>query len=260
MRHFAEINGERAEPRKGFRGQCGVCQVEMIAKCGDFVRWHWAHKSRTYCDPWWESESDWHREWKNHFPNEWHEIINFEEGTEEKHIADVETPSGLVIEFQRSPIDGEEKLSRERFYGRMIWVVDGDRGSTDPGYFLMGRARCPVDNDPLVYGVGWMGQGRIWEKWANSSKPVYIDFGDDNVWRFWQFIPEHRIAYVTPIPKQMFIESCLLSNPVPSTKKDVEDVRAFCNERWRASGSSTATDQAVRYCVWEDDCWLLRDQ
>ena len=43
----------------------------------------------------------------------------------ELHIADVKTPSGLVIEFQRSTIHPDEISAREVFYKKMVWVVDG---------------------------------------------------------------------------------------------------------------------------------------
>ena len=82
------------------------------------------------CDHWWENETQWHRDWKNCFPEEWQEVVHFAEDGE-KHIADVKTPSGLVIEFQHSAIKLEEIASREQFYKHMIWIVDGTRLSTD---------------------------------------------------------------------------------------------------------------------------------
>ena len=54
-------------------------------------------------------------DWKKCFPEEWQEVVHFAEDGE-KHIADVKTPSGLVIEFQHSAIKPEEQLSREGFY------------------------------------------------------------------------------------------------------------------------------------------------
>ena len=40
-------------------------------------------------------------------------------------MADVKTSTGIVIEFQRSAITDEERLSRERFYSNLVWVIDG---------------------------------------------------------------------------------------------------------------------------------------
>ena len=132
------MNGERTSPIKGLRGTCPYCSGEMVAKCGRFRIWHWAHMPGASCDPWWGPESEWHRDWKGQFPADWREVIHIDEQTGEKHIADVKTPFGLVVEFQHSPIDYTEMASREAFYDNMVWIVDGDRGSLDPNYFIMG--------------------------------------------------------------------------------------------------------------------------
>lgn len=42
----------------------------------------------------------------------------------EKHVADVRTARGMVIEFQNSAMSVEELRARESFYGRMIWIVN----------------------------------------------------------------------------------------------------------------------------------------
>lgn len=122
---YSLVNNEKVEAFKGGRGKCLLCGNETIAKCGTRRIDHWAHKSLKNCDLWWENETKWHREWKNHFPEEWQEIIHTDETTGEKHIADVKTSKGLVIEFQNSPISVEELNSREDFYGNMIWIVNG---------------------------------------------------------------------------------------------------------------------------------------
>lgn len=46
------------------------------------------------------------------------------EGSTEIHRADVKTSDDLVLEFQHSPIEDEEKLKRESFYQNMFWIVD----------------------------------------------------------------------------------------------------------------------------------------
>ena len=142
----------------------------MIAKCGKFVRWHWAHKSRQSCDPWWEAETDWHRDWKNKFPEEWQEVVHTDARTGERHIADVKTPHGLVIEFQHSALSPEERRSREDFYKDMIWIVDGDRGSTDPGFFLMGLSSEPVLLSPLMYGLKFWGKSRLLDRGSSGFR------------------------------------------------------------------------------------------
>jgi competence protein CoiA len=122
---YSLVDNIKSEPFKGGKGNCILCGRETIAKCGIIKVHHWAHKSLKNCDPWWENETEWHRKWKNYFPNEWQEIIHFDEITGEKHIADVKTSNGLVIEFQNSPMSIEELKSREKFYKNMIWIING---------------------------------------------------------------------------------------------------------------------------------------
>ena len=71
---YATVDGERSKPFVGGKGCCPMCGAEMIAKCGPRVLHHWAHKGRRNCDPWWENETDWHREWKGYFPENCREI------------------------------------------------------------------------------------------------------------------------------------------------------------------------------------------
>ncbi|MBE6221320.1 MAG: hypothetical protein E7127_06770 [Rikenellaceae bacterium] len=121
---FAIVNNERVEASKGLKGICPVCGESVIAKCGSTKINHWAHKNKHNCDSWKEHETEWHREWKNCFPKEWQEVITTDKNTGEKHIADIKTPDGIVIEFQHSSIDSIEQLSRERHHKELVWVVD----------------------------------------------------------------------------------------------------------------------------------------
>jgi len=96
---------------------------------------HWAHKGSQNCDPCWENETNWHRSWKDSFPKEWQEIVHTNEESGEKHIADVKTDSDWVLEFQHSPINPEERLSRNSFYPKLVWVIDGIRRLKDKPKF-----------------------------------------------------------------------------------------------------------------------------
>ncbi|MDR9805539.1 competence protein CoiA [Rhizobium hidalgonense] len=123
---FALVDGIRQEATTGIRGTCSGCGSPTLAKCGLKRLHHWAHVSTAVCDRWWETETEWHRAWKNLFPTEWQEVRHVSiEG--EVHIADVKTPSGTVIEFQYSAIPPQERGSREAFYDLMVWIVDGTR-------------------------------------------------------------------------------------------------------------------------------------
>jgi competence CoiA-like predicted nuclease len=107
-------------------GICYCCQEAMIAKCGDIKIHHWAHKTLQECDHWWENETNWHRQWKDRFPIEWQEIVKRDADIGEKHIADIYNPiKDLVIEFQNSPIKGQEIQAREKYYKRMLWLLNG---------------------------------------------------------------------------------------------------------------------------------------
>lgn len=120
---IAIVDGNRARPSPGITGTCQNCGREMIAKCGELLVWHWAHKNRRKCDPWWENEGPWHKAWKRNFPEEcWEVPARDSDG--EAHIADVRLPNGLVIELQHSQMSLVEMRSREAFYKRMIWIVD----------------------------------------------------------------------------------------------------------------------------------------
>jgi competence protein CoiA len=117
--------------------------------------WHWACKSRTNCDRWWEPEAEWHRGWKNRFSDSWQEVVLPDPHTGERHVADVQTASGLVIEFQRSSIHSDEMQARETFYGNMIWVLDGCQNDADKYNFA--NTRSPPDEQGLAQ-FEWYGR------------------------------------------------------------------------------------------------------
>ena len=121
---LALVNDERVEAFSGGRGVCPVCGSEMIAKCGPHVMHHWAHHRPKDCDPWWENETQWHRDWKNLFPLKCREVSHTANDGE-IHRADIKTPTEIVIEVQHSTMTDAERQSREEFYGNMVWVLDG---------------------------------------------------------------------------------------------------------------------------------------
>jgi hypothetical protein len=113
---WAHLDSVRVEPKPKLRATCPVCLTEVRAKCGAVNIWHWAHKVCD-CDPWHESETLWHKNWKDLFPEEWQEVVIG------KHRADIQTPN-LVIELQHSSISVDDIKAREAFYKRMIWIFD----------------------------------------------------------------------------------------------------------------------------------------
>ena len=123
------------EAQPGLTGKCRDCGHAMVAKCGQHRVWHWAHRKSKDCDPWWEQETEWHRSWKNQFPVAWQEIGHTAQSGE-RHRADVKTESGLVLEFQYSPLSEAERVSREDFYTRLVWVVHANRRLRDRKKFF----------------------------------------------------------------------------------------------------------------------------
>lgn len=172
---FALIDNTKTIAFKGAKGMCPNCGSEVIAKCGDLKQPHWAHKAISNCDPWWEKETEWHRSWKNKFPIEWQEIIKYDTQTGEKHIADICTDKGLVVEFQHSFIDPLERVKRESFYKPMIWIVDGTRLKRDYSRFLNGQRNFQRTNMNGVYHVSFPNEC-FPANWLKSRVPVLLDF------------------------------------------------------------------------------------
>ncbi len=172
---YAIVNGERREAEQGLQGYCPCCEQQMVSKCGDIKIKHWAHKGKRICDLWWENETEWHREWKSHFPKEWQEIIHHADSGE-KHIADIKTDQGWIIEFQHSYLKPEERKSRNDFYKKLVWVVDGKRLKRDWPQFVEGWNRSVVIGNSPVRKIS-SESCRILKDWSNDTAPVFIDFG-----------------------------------------------------------------------------------
>jgi competence protein CoiA len=172
---FALIENIKKEATKGAAGICPTCGAVVIAKCGEMKINHWAHKGVLNCDPWWEYETSWHRTWKDNFPAQWQESIATDELTGEKHIADVRTVHELVIEFQHSFIDPDERKKREGFYIRMVWIVDGTRLKRDYGRFVKAAKHFRGTIRQGIFIVDFP-EECFPTNWLESSVPVIFDF------------------------------------------------------------------------------------
>lgn len=178
---FALLEGQKIEATKGAKGLCPNCKSELTAKCGEIKVHHWAHKGKRHCDYWWENETDWHRSWKNDFPIEWQEIVHTDEKTGEKHIADVKTDTDWIIEFQHSYLKPEERSSRNTFYRKLVWVVDGTRCKTDRQQFekILKEESEEIYKKPLIIRVFFPDECRLIKEWSNSTALVFFDFAED---------------------------------------------------------------------------------
>lgn len=224
--HLALVNGERTPPAPKLIGNCPVCGDPMLAKCGTIRVHHWAHKGMRTCDPWWERELAWHRDWKNRFPLGWQEIIHFADDGE-KHIADVRTEAGLVIEFQHSALQPQERVAREAFYGNMAWVVDSTRLVRDRPRFN--------ENKDILRGTGTTGiytchaPERLFPRnWINSAACVFFDFGvqEGQADLLWCLLP-YRVfgqAVVVALQRSYFVEQAKANATVLPAKAIAENV------------------------------------
>ena len=210
---FALQADQRIEATPNALGVCPCCGTEMIAKCGNRKVWHWAHKTKQTCDHWWENETQWHRDWKDQFPVEWQEVVHFAEDGE-KHIADVKTSTGLVIEFQHSSIKREEIEARTHFYKNIIWIVDENRSfKRNQNDFRERMAR--IKNEELDYSSDFSGSN-----WGSLKVPIFIDTGIDG-WVIGQ-VPQSEADFgfykSHYLQKDYFIRSLIMSGRYLKTK------------------------------------------
>jgi competence protein CoiA len=198
---FADIEGNDREAQPGLTGKCRDCGHAMVAKCGKYRVWHWAHRNAKDCDPWWEPETEWHRWWKNQFPTAWQEIGHTAQSGE-RHRADVKTESGRVLEFHEV-----ERVSREEFYPRLVWVVHASRRLRDPKQFFASLSGPLHVASQLSTFTIHRDDSALLRDWGKSRAPVYFDFGEtERIWRLFPFSGD-VLAYVTPVVRAEFIKA-----------------------------------------------------
>lgn len=211
---FAIVNGERQEAQKGTIGLCICCNSPMVAKCGAKKLHHWSHKGKLDCDPWWENETEWHRNWKSQFPKDWQEIVHKGDNGE-IHRADVKTEHGWVLEFQFSKIEPRERKERTGFYKKIIWVVYGPKRKKDPARFFSSLKAGQPFEDPFIlraFDVSSSGSELV-RDWENENVPVFFDFNEPNI--LWSLLPRNPQSkqVVVAFSRQKFIEIHLATNP-----------------------------------------------
>jgi len=251
---FALINNEKTEAFKGAKGICPGCGSELIAKCGNVKIQHWAHKGSRICDPWWENETEWHRSWKNNFPNEWQEIPLVDKVTKEIHIADIQTDQGLIVEFQHSHIEPSERIAREKFYKNMIWIVDGTRLKRDHSRFLKGKEHNfgKTDNDKIFHLM--FADECFPTAWIASSVPVVFDFKgvqstgelEDSRNLLYCLFPKKngKGPLVAELPRKAFIKSILLGEWSTRVRNYFDKLKE--EEKLRQAQEAHARDQYLQ--------------
>jgi competence protein CoiA len=122
-----------------------------------------------------------------------------------KHIADVYSDKGVILEFQSYSIDAEKMRSREEFYQQLVWVVNGLKNESDKFYFKLSLAgQDPTDS--LLWNIKWFGRSKLFARWSGASKQVYFDFGTDIVWHLVRYDIATKIGQVRVYEKEKFIQ------------------------------------------------------
>lgn len=141
----------------------------------------------------------------------------------EKHISDVKTEQGVVLEFQHSFLSRDERESREAFYKNMAWIVNGRRLALNRARFFASLgAAIVVSHKPWIVSVP-LNEGVPLRDWEASRVPVYFDFGDSEpsdrpsfdkpvLWRLNPLKPNGR-AYLSPMSKASFLDAHLAGEP-----------------------------------------------
>lgn len=180
--HYALVGNIRVGPEKGLEGAvCPICKQPVYARCGEVYIPHWAHKSVIDCDPWQEPETQWHRDWKNRF-GDMQEQMHEKDGT--RHMADVKTPEGTIVEFKHRYINAEGQRTRQAFFGEtMFWVVDCASNPKRAERFK-DNMYC-LDRERVSSYEVWSTReaSKCFPRaWINCRRFVFFDFGEEDLW------------------------------------------------------------------------------
>ncbi len=168
-----------AEPQPKLRGACRACSKEVTAKCGKHVVWHWSHLATTHCDPWVGAGNTVAPRLEGLFPQGLAGGASPRTGYRRtSHCGRQNTawPCGRVSSIPRST--QTRMRAGERFYGNMIWVVDGCRLPSDVVVF----PSCVKDGAEDVRDFSLDRRSKLFQRW-HTEKPVFMDFGRNGLWQ-----------------------------------------------------------------------------
>ena len=208
MKYALSSNGNRIEASKGAEGFCPICKEKLIPRCGMEKSPHWAHRKSSLCESWSSTETEWHLNWKNQFPEDWQEVLCHNDTIPGIHIADVKTPEGTVLEFQHSPISDEDKISREVFYQNMLWIVDLHKRQ-----WISRFSKALYANDRFLNLCCLNAQEIFPSEWLNRNVFVIFDYKGttednslDNLICIVPTIGKRQFSYIYPLSRERFIK------------------------------------------------------
>jgi competence protein CoiA len=165
------------------------------------------------------------------------------------------TEHGLIIEFQHSHLDPQERVARERFYGNMVWVLDGTRLTRDYSRFLEGK----IDFRP-TFLKGFFLKAHPEEcfpaAWMESSVPVLFDFrgtaptepSDVTRELLWCLLPGRAEGYavVAAISRSDFVQVVSSrANLLPVPAHELVSTVALQIQQQRANAAAIETGRAL---------------
>lgn len=176
---FAIVNGVRLDiedAQRAQHGSCPLCGSRLVAKKGPQKAHHWCHIGKNnLCDDWYQPKGPWHLYWQNKFPKEMQEVIIQKDSL--KHIADIKTNMGIVLEVQYSPMTASEARKREEFYGTMMWVVsmaERERHRNFLEEFEKQKKRLCQTNQSL-WSLKKEFEKVLPSAWVSSNKFIWLD-------------------------------------------------------------------------------------
>jgi hypothetical protein len=100
----------------------------------------------------------------------------------------------------------DELKSREQFYKNMVWIIDGCRGELDLANFRISRGGQIHDN-PVAHSLNWWGRSKLFDNWIQATKPVFVDFGENILWRLVLYNCTSRKGVIGPIKQDSLVEN-----------------------------------------------------
>jgi competence CoiA-like predicted nuclease len=218
---YALLNGKKTEANPHQRAICPSCGKDVFAKCGEEKINHWSHHSHESCEIWYEPETHWHQKWKLIFGADHSEVVIEKDGI--RHIADVQTSTDVIIEFQEATIKSETILDREAFYGeRMLWVVNGEgfknnfkvyyypQKPSHPNIMIGHSVRQAYGYEPRRSDFEVNKDIRFeWNHarraWMDAKRVVLLDFGDPYLFKIKEW-SNSKYGGGKFIPKASFVE------------------------------------------------------